>query len=236
MLKIRNLTKGFGTLEVFRNFNISIEENMITCIIGPSGCGKTTLLNIIGGLLKADGIDINAFENKTFSYVFQEPRLLEWKTVRENVEFAVRDVYEERIREDKVAKYLEIVEMKDFASYYPGQLSGGMKQRTSIARAFAYPSEVLLMDEPFHSLDVKLKLSVIDAFARLWEEDRRTVVYITHDIDEALMLADRVCLLSPLKEGAEFEYMVDIPRREREYRDTRLESISREIYGRICRV
>lgn len=234
MFEIKNLCKSYGNLEVFKDFNISIESNKVTCILGASGCGKTTLLNIIGGLLTADRVQLLGFENKTFSYIFQEPRLLEWKTVRENVEFAVRDVYDDKIRRDMIDKYLEIVELKGFAEYYPTQLSGGMKQRTSIARAFAYPSDILLMDEPFGAIDVKLKLSVIEAFTKLWEEDRRTVIYVTHEIDEALMLADTVCLISPMNPRVEFVCNIDIPIRERKYRDERLEGVSRQVYSRVC--
>ena len=152
-LAIKSLNKSYADLNVFKNFKIQIPEKKITCILGPSGCGKTTLLNIIGGIIKADSGEFKGFEDNVVSYLFQEPRLLKWKTVWGNIEFVLKDIYSREKRNEILSRYLEMVDLKDFKDYYPDKLSGGMVQRVSIARAFIYPSDILLMDEPFKGLE-----------------------------------------------------------------------------------
>ncbi len=195
-LLIRNLCKSYGPLQVFEDFSIDLEEHAVTCLLGPSGCGKTTFLNIIGGTVTADGGDFDGFEGKQVSYIFQEHRLLPWKTVRENILFPLVDIMSPGEREPLVDTVLDMVQLKDFSGYYPGKLSGGMKQRAAIARAFCYPAEILLMDEPFKGLDLKLKTAVMDIFSRLCEEVRRTVVFVTHEPEEAIRLGDAIYVLS----------------------------------------
>ena len=195
MPHLKNVYKSFDGLEIFSDFSISFAKNRINCILGPSGCGKSTLLNMLAGTLDADKGETGGLQTR-ISYVFQEPRLLPWKTVRKNIEFVLKDHLKEQEVKDRTEKYLEIVELTKFANYYLSRLSGGMKQRVSLARAFSYDSELILMDEPFTSLDYKLKKTVINAFMRLWEEDKRTVVYVTHDIDEAVELGDNIYLFS----------------------------------------
>ena len=192
---LKNVYKSFDGLEIFTNFSISFAKNRINCILGPSGCGKSTLLNMLAGTLDADKGEIGGLPPR-ISYVFQEPRLLPWKTVRKNIEFVLKDHLTEQEVKDRTEKYLEMLEMTKFGNYYLSRLSGGMKQRVSLARAFSYDSGLILMDEPFTSLDYKLKKTVINAFIRLWEEDKRTVVYVTHDIDEAVELGDNIYLFS----------------------------------------
>ena len=195
-LKIENLNKSFQDINLFKEFNIEIQENTISCILGPSGCGKTTLLNMIGNTIQADSGKFEGFNDKILSYIFQEPRLLPWKTVKENIAFIIKD---EELTEDKsiiIDKYIRLVELDDFANYYPAKLSGGMKQRVAIARAFAYPSNLILMDEPLKALDLKLKLNLIKAFRRIWQSDKRTVIFVTHDIDEALLLGNDIYVFS----------------------------------------
>jgi len=193
LLKIRNLNKSYQENKLFENFNIEIKENTISCILGPSGCGKTTLLNIINHTVNADSAILEGFENKIISYIFQEPRLLPWKTVKENISFVIKNL---DIKEETVDKYIRLVELEKFANYYPSKLSGGMRQRVSIARAFAYPSDIILMDEPLKALDIKLKLNLIKSFKRIWQFDKRTVVFVTHDIDEALLLGNEIFVFS----------------------------------------
>ncbi|OFI01521.1 bicarbonate transport ATP-binding protein CmpD [Clostridium acetireducens DSM 10703] len=194
-LYIRGLNKAYGNLNIFENFNLHIKENKITCILGPSGCGKTTLLNIISGTLKDYKGELIGFDKKEFSYIFQETRLLEWMTIWKNIEFVLKRIYSKKTREEIIEKYLNMVNLYQFKSYYPRQLSGGMKQRVSIARAFAYPSDILLMDEPFIGIDLKLKSNLIENFINLWNKDLRTVIFVTHNIDEAFLLGDEIYIL-----------------------------------------
>jgi NitT/TauT family transport system ATP-binding protein len=195
-LEISGLYKKFGSVTLFSDFNISFPENTITCILGPSGCGKTTLLNIIGNIIKPDNGVFSGFEGKTISYIFQDPRLLPWKTAEENIRFVLsKDLSRER--QNKItSELIRLVELEDFAGFYPSKLSGGMRQRVSIARAFAYPSDIILMDEPLKGLDIKLKLNLIRTFSQIWQTDKRTVIFVTHDVDEALLLGNEIVVLS----------------------------------------
>jgi len=186
----------FDELTLFKNFSIKFSEGTISCILGPSGCGKTTLLNIIGGLLKPQNGNVLGIDKKSISYIFQEPRLLPWRTVQQNIELVLANAYDEPKRQQVAQKFIDLVELNGFENYYPSQLSGGMLQRVSIARAFAYPSDLILMDEPLKGLDVKLKLNLINAFARIWQVDKRTVLFVTHDVDEALMLGNDIVVFS----------------------------------------
>lgn len=200
-ISIKNLTKEYDGSIVLDSFSIDFDDNVINCILGESGCGKTTILNVISGLLDYTKGDITGINGSTFSYIFQEPRLLEWYNVRENIEFVLADC---KIHECKkrIDKYLKMTGLLKYEDYFPRQLSGGMKQRLSIARAFAYPGDILLMDEPFKALDMKLKKELIGEFIKLWEEDKRTVLFVTHELDEAMMMADNIHILggSPLRE------------------------------------
>jgi NitT/TauT family transport system ATP-binding protein len=195
-LQVKDLNKSFNDNVLFRNFDIEFLEGTITCILGPSGCGKTTLLNIIGKIIPPDSGNLLGFEDKRFSYIFQDPRLLPWKTVRENIEFVLSRNLSAGKREAQAEQLIRLVELEGFADYYPSQLSGGMRQRVSIARAFANPSEIILMDEPLSGLDIALKQNLIRWFSQIWKSDRRTVIFVTHDVDEALLLGNEIVVLS----------------------------------------
>jgi NitT/TauT family transport system ATP-binding protein len=195
-LRIDNISKGYNGISLYRDFSIEFKEGTITCILGPSGCGKTTLLNIIGGIAAPDKGNFAGFEGKVFSYIFQEPRLLPWKTVRGNIEFVLSRNLPATERKNQADRLIRLVELDGFADYYPSQLSGGMRQRVSIARAFACPSDIILMDEPLKGLDLPLKQNMIRWFNEIWKNDRRTVIFVTHDVDEALLLGNEVVVLS----------------------------------------
>lgn len=184
MLKIQNLTVNYGKNVVYNNFNLQIEDGGVTCILGESGCGKTTLLNAVSRLVPFGG-EISPVE---VSYVFQSPRLIPYISVLKNLTAAGAD-------KDEAAAMLGKVGLGDKAGAYPMQLSGGEAQRVSLARAFLKPADLLLMDEPFSSLDLKTKLSVMDVFVKMREESGGSALFVTHDIDEALYLADRIIVL-----------------------------------------
>jgi len=210
-LDVKGLYKDFGKLTLFSDFSISFATEMITCILGPSGCGKTTLLNIIGNIIKADGGELTGFGEKIISYIFQDPRLLPWKTVEDNISFVLGNDIPWKERKETAEHFIRLVGLEGFAGYYPAKLSGGMRQRVSIARAFAYPSDIILMDEPFKGLDIKLKLNLIQVFAQLWQANRRTVIFVTHDVDEALLLGNEIIVFSQAPVQIIIHKKVEIP-------------------------
>ena len=208
-LTLKNISKHYDGAEIYKDFNLTISEGIITCIMGPSGCGKTTLLNMIGGLIKPDGGQMEGFDGKRFSYVFQETRLLPWKTVEGNLDFVLDHDLSKEERKVQTDNLLKMVRMEDFAHYYPTQLSGGMAQRVSIARAFAVPSDIILMDEPFSGIDINLKKTILQRFLEIWNHDPRTIIYVTHDVDEALTLGNEIVVLSKAPVGVKLHEKVD---------------------------
>jgi sulfonate transport system ATP-binding protein len=210
-----------GSLTVLHEISLAIEPGEFVCIVGGSGCGKTTLLRILAGLetdyegaVHLDGRRITG-PDLNRGVVFQEHRLLPWLTVRDNVAFGfARLAPAERIR--KVEHYLDLVGLKNFGYAYPHQLSGGMSQRVAIARALAGCPEVLLLDEPFASLDALTRIRMQEELLRVWQAERTTVVLVTHDIEEAVYLADRVVVMSSEPGMIKNVLPVELPRpRER---------------------
>jgi NitT/TauT family transport system ATP-binding protein len=202
---VRNLYKTFtvrgAIVRALVNMNLSVGDGEFLAIVGPSGCGKTTLLRILAGLEKESS---GTFEVRhadrtkpVQSMVFQEQSLFPWMTVRDNVSYGLkmRGVPRKQ-RDETVAYYIEKVGLGKFAKAFPFQLSGGMKQRVSLARAFANDPEVLLMDEPFGALDEQNKLLLQEELLRIWGEHRKTVVFITHSVDEAIVLSDRIMVMT----------------------------------------
>lgn len=218
---IQNLTKAFykkqGSVTALDNINLTIDEGEFVCLVGPSGCGKTTLLRILAGLESpsiGDFTIATAGEDRPLqSMVFQERGIIPWLTVEENVAFGLkmRHLPKQLIRE-RTDYYLKKTGLQKFSSLYPKELSGGMKQRVSIARAFANDPEILLMDEPFAALDEQNKFILQEELLSIWEETGKTVLFITHSIDEALLLGDRILLMSSQPGRIVEEIRIDMPR------------------------
>ena len=195
-ISIRNLNKSYGNEEIFKNFNIDFYDEKVNCIIGKSGCGKSTLLNIIAGLTEIQSGEISGVSLSDISYIFQEDRLIEWLTVKENLELTLKKYFDKSVIDEKINELLELVGIYDIKNKYPNALSGGMKQRVNIARAFGKPSKVILMDEPFKSLDYKLKYTIIDEFKNLLNKEKRMVILVTHDLDEAIYFQGNIIVFN----------------------------------------
>ena len=191
MLKLSHISKELDGLPVLRNLSLTVSPGEIVALIGPSGCGKTTLLNIISGLIQPDsGTAEGAGER--LSYLFQGTRLLPWRTVYENIRLVREDASPEEIR-----SLIRAVGLEGFEDYYPPQLSGGMAKRCALARCFHYQGELLLMDEPFSALDYGLRMEMVSLLLSIWKQRRQGVLFVTHEIDEALTVATRIAVLSP---------------------------------------
>ncbi len=194
-MELKGISKSFGSLDVIENFSLSIEEGDVVCLLGPSGCGKSTLLKILSGLdINFDG-KLKGFGDKRISYVFQESRLLPWLTVWENLMYVLEGHIDNKRIKDHVSAFIEKVGLIEFKDSYPNTLSGGMKQRVSLARAFSMPHDILLLDEPFQGLNIELKEQLIVLLENLIEQDQKTVIMVTHDLNEASRLGDKVVKL-----------------------------------------
>lgn len=212
IISIENINKAYDENIIFKDFNINFYENKVNCILGKSGSGKTTLLNIISGITKNDTNNFKGIENLVISYIFQDDRLIDWLTVEDNIKLVVKKYYDKKEINNLCEKYLKLVDIYEYKDYYPQMLSGGIRQRVNIARAFIYPSNIIIMDEPFKSIDIKNKLMIMENFKNILKKDNRTVLFVTHDIDEALYLGDKVFVLGdrPLKIKRFFEEIKNI--------------------------
>ena len=234
-IQVRNLTKRFGNLTVLDRINFSVAKGELVAIVGPTGCGKTTFLNMLSKLMPAtegniliDGEEANP-RTHNISYVFQEPTCLPWRTVRENVAYGmeIKGVpHNERMkRSDDI---MELVGLSSCANLYPNQVSASMMQRIAVARAFAVNPDLLLMDEPYGQLDVKLRFYLEDELVKLWQTLKSTVLFVTHNIEEAVYVADRILVLSPKPTKVRAEVVVDLPR-PRDFRDPRFVELRRQV-------
>jgi NitT/TauT family transport system ATP-binding protein len=204
-IEAKDLTKVYpsrnGLLCALRDFSLRVEEGEFVCIVGPSGCGKSTFLRILGGLITPSSGRVELFPRDEKAplqnIVFQEYAIFPWKTVLDNVAFGLEMRGVPRPKRRETARdWIRKVGLAKFADAYPHQLSGGMKQRVSIARAFANDPEILLMDEPLGALDAQTRAILQGELVRLWEDSRKTVVYITHSIEESVLLGDRIVLMT----------------------------------------
>lgn len=220
-ITIKNLTKQFivkhTIVTALQEVSMTVREGEFVCIVGPSGCGKTTLLRILAGLETMTSGAIEVVHSDTRkplnSMVFQDQSVFPWLTVKNNIGFGLKCRRVDPKQIDQVTEhYINMVGLKKFAEAYPYQLSGGMKQRVSVARAFANDPEILLMDEPFAALDEQNKIMLQEELLRIWEGSNKTVVFITHSIDEALTLADRVIIMTSHPGTFKATVDVDLPR------------------------
>lgn len=183
---IKDVCMNFGELRVLSDISFTIKENEFASIIGPSGCGKTTLLYLIQGLIKQTSGEIISVGKKGF--VFQDHNLFPWKTIKENILIGPNE-------QSNIDLILEKIDLERFSDFYPSQVSEGMKQRAGIGRCLAYNSEILLMDEPFCSLDYFTKIKVQEFLLTLWKERKLTILFVTHDIEEAIRLSTKIVVL-----------------------------------------
>jgi NitT/TauT family transport system ATP-binding protein len=209
-LRIEDGSVSFGSVEVFRDLSLEISRGEFVAVVGPSGCGKTTLLNLFSGFLTpSSGIVVCSGRVRT---VYQHDSLFPWQTAAENIAMGLRDLSSEAERDRQLEEMLRLIKLEEFAAHYPHQLSGGMRQRVELARALAGATDILLLDEPFSSLDYLTRLRLRRELARMLEELPRTVVLVTHDIEEAAQLADRILVLSDRPARICRELRVVIPR------------------------
>ena len=221
-VQIKNVVKVFngrnGEMVALNGVSLDIHENEFVCVVGPSGCGKSTLLNIIAGLLEPTSGEVYC-DGKLVEgtgtdrgVVFQQYALFPWLTVKKNVRFALEMRGIKGKEADELAmKYLEKVDLVKFADHYPKELSGGMKQRVAISRAYAAEPQVLLMDEPFGALDAQTRTQLQSELLETWERDRKTCFFITHDVDEAIILAQKVIVMSARPGRIKEIIDIDIP-------------------------
>ena len=193
-LLLENVSHDYDGVAVLQDLSLSVSPGELVVLVGPSGCGKTTLLNILSGFLKpSSGAVQTAGLLRT---VYQQDGLFPWLTVKENIAMGLRTMKDKGHKEKELQELLELIHLENFGDHYPHQLSGGMRQRVELARVIAGDSDVLLMDEPFSALDYQTRLRMRQELALLLQKRPRTVVFVTHDIEEAAQLADRVLVLS----------------------------------------
>ncbi len=218
-VRVEHLTKSFGDLLVLNDVSFDVKDGEFLCIVGPTGCGKTTFLNslthlyqIDSGSITMNGEEINP-KKSNIAYIFQEYSTMEWLTVRDNIGYGlkIKHYSKEEIKK-RVEPVMEMVGLKEYADYYPSQLSASMLQRVVIARAFAVEPELLLMDEPYGQLDLQLKYHLEDELLNLWKKTKTTVIFITHNIEEAVYLSDRILVLTNKPTSIKENIVNNLPR------------------------
>lgn len=193
-LHLQNVSHSYGAVEVLRGINLEVKPGEVIVLVGPSGCGKTTILNLLSGYIEPTSGSIS--REGAIRTVYQQDGLFPWLTVSENTSLGLRSINDASRRDQELVELLELVHLDGFGNHYPHQLSGGMRQRAELARVLAGDSDILLMDEPFSALDYQARLKMRAELIRVLQKRPRTVVFVTHDIEEAAQLADRVLVLS----------------------------------------
>jgi len=222
--------------------DLEIESGSFVCFIGPSGCGKTTLLNMSAGLLPASGGSIHfrgeklKGVNTNVGFITQHDNLLPWRTVEKNIGIALEiQKVPRKERRRRVAEVIDLVGLTGFAQRFPSQLSGGMQKRASLARGLVYEPSTLLMDEPFGALDAQLRLNMQNELLRIWERDRKTIIFVTHDLDEAILLADKIVVFGT--RPGRVVHVEDVPlARPRDLAELRVDPAYGEIWERLWKL
>jgi ABC-type nitrate/sulfonate/bicarbonate transport system ATPase subunit len=229
--------RGGETISVLENINLAVADGEFVCLLGPSGCGKSTLLNTMAGFLSPTSGEVRV-NNEIVQgpdprriFVFQERGVFPWLTVEGNIAFGLAKLTREE-RERRIAHYVQMVGLQGFEKAYPSELSGGMKQRLEVARALAVNPDMLLLDEPFGALDSITRLTMRQELLRIWHTERKTIVFVTHDIDEAVQLADRVVVMSARPASIQQIVTIDIPH-PRDISSTRYLELRDGIFAQI---
>ena len=236
-VRFEGLGMTFGSMRVLEDIDLAIADGEFVCLLGPSGCGKSTLLNIVAGFVKPtsgrvtiDGEEVSEPDPRRI-FVFQERGVFPWLTVEENIGFGLFRQSEKEKRE-RIAHYVQLVGLHGFENAYPRELSGGMKQRLEVARALAVNPDVLYLDEPFGALDSITRLQMRRELLRIWHAERKTILFVTHDIEESVQLADRVVVLSARPGRVRRIVPIDIPH-PRDLSDPRYIALRDEIFAEI---
>jgi NitT/TauT family transport system ATP-binding protein len=236
-IEARGLGKAYGAVTALDGLDLDARSGELVSIVGPSGCGKSTLLYIVGGFVESDAGSVTVGgapvtgPDPSRGIVFQEFALFPWKTVLGNVAYGLRGM-PRRERAEKARRYIELVKLGGFERAYPKQLSGGMKQRVALARSLIMDPAVLLMDEPFGAVDAQTRVVLQRELLQIWERTRMTVLFVTHSVEEALLLADRVYVLTSRPARVKDVVEVALPR-PRDPDEPRLRELHRRIWGRL---
>lgn len=240
-IEVANVSKVYNQnntpVKVLDDLNLSIGQGEFICLLGPSGCGKTTLMNMMAGFEKPSqgqiriaGEEVKAPSIKHVT-IFQNYGLLPWRTVQGNVELGLESLGYDKKKIKQIAdEYIELVGLSAFAKHHPYQLSGGMQQRVAIARALAVDPDILFMDEPFGALDAMTRLRMQDEISNIWEKKKKSIIFVTHDIDESVFLADRIVIMTP--HPGKIKTVIDVPMsRKRSRTDADFLSVRDQVFA-----
>ncbi|MGZ4921651.1 MAG: ABC transporter ATP-binding protein [Halobacteriota archaeon] len=238
-LSLKDVTKVFDDFTAVDKVSFTASEGEFVCIVGPSGCGKTTVLRLVAGLLVPTSGSLS-MDNAIISgpgsdrgMIFQDYALFPWRTVQDNVAFGLEiKGVPKKTRKERVDRYLRLVGLSDFAARYPRELSGGMKQRVAIARVLANEPKVMLADEPFGALDAQTRRQMQEEFLNIWSSERKTILFVTHSVEEAIFLADRIVLMSAKTRSVKRIIPVELPR-PRERLDAEFSTLHESILAEV---
>lgn len=235
-IQVKDLSKHFDELVVLSHMNFDIYDGEFLCVVGPTGCGKTTFCNVVSRLLPATTGSVTVddepvdFKKHNVAFVFQEPSALPWRTVWDNVKIGLEiKGYPAREIRDRVTEVLELTGLLPFKDFFPSQISAGMLQRVAIARAFVTEPDMLLMDEPFGQLDTSTRFHIENSLVKLWQKKKQTVIFVTHNLEEAVYLSERILVCTPKPTTIKQEVMVNHLPHPRDITDPEFVRIRREV-------